>query len=59
MILWLDLETYSDIPISCGAYKYAEGAEIILFSYAIDDAPARVVDIAHGEKYPGKLWRPC
>ena len=54
MILWLDLETYSDIPISCGAYKYAEGAEIILFSYAIDDAPARVVDIAHGEN-PAKI----
>lgn len=52
MILWLDLETYSEIDIKNGAYKYAEGAEIILFSYAIDDAPARVVDIAHGEKYP-------
>lgn len=55
MILWLDLETYSDIPISCGAYKYAEGAEVILFSYAIDDTPARVVDIAHGEKYPEEV----
>lgn len=55
MILWLDLETYSDIPISCGAYKYAEGAEIILFSYAINDAPARVVDIAHGERYPAEI----
>lgn len=52
MILWLDLETYSDIDIKNGAYRYAEGAEVILFSYAIDDAPARVVDVAHGEKYP-------
>lgn len=52
MILWLDLETYSEIDIKNGAYKYAEGAEIILFSYAIDDASARVVDVAHGEKYP-------
>lgn len=52
MILWLDLETYSEIDIKNGAYKYAEGAEIILFSYAINDAPARVVDILHGEKYP-------
>lgn len=51
MILWLDLETYSEIDIKNGAYKYAEGAEIILFSYAIDDAPARVVDVAHGEAY--------
>ena len=52
MILWLDLETYSDIDIKNGAYKYAEDAEVILFSYAIDDAPARVVDVLHGEKYP-------
>lgn len=52
MILWLDLETYSEIDIKNGAYKYAEGAEIILFSYAIDDAPAVVVDVAHGEAYP-------
>lgn len=52
MILWLDLETYSEIDIKNGAYKYTEGAEIILFSYAIDDAPARVVDVAHGEAYP-------
>lgn len=52
MILWLDLETYSCIPIANGAYKYAEGAEIILFSYAIDDAPAHVIDVAHGEKLP-------
>lgn len=52
MILWLDLETYSCIPIANGAYKYAEGAEIALFSYAIDDAPAHVIDVAHGEKLP-------
>ena len=52
MILWLDLETYSDVDIKNGAYRYAEGAEVILFSYAIDDTPARVVDVAHGEKYP-------
>lgn len=52
MILWLDLETYSEVDIKNGAYRYAEGAEVILFAYAIDDEPARVVDIVHGEKYP-------
>ena len=55
MILWLDLETYSDIDIKNGAYRYAEGAEVILFSYAIDDAPACVVDVLHGEKYPPEV----
>lgn len=44
--LYVDLETYSPIPISCGAYKYAEQAEILLLSWAIDDAPAQVLDIA-------------
>ena len=44
MRLWLDLETYSETPISCGTYRYAEDAEIILFAYAIDDEPAQVTE---------------
>lgn len=52
MILWLDLETYSETPITDGAYKYAGMAKVLLFSYAIDDAPARVCDVAHGEPLP-------
>lgn len=44
MIVWLDLETYSPIPISAGAHKYAEQSEVLLISYAVDDEPARVVD---------------
>ena len=52
MILWLDLETYSETPITDGAYKYAETAKMLLFSYAIDDAPACVIDVAHGEPFP-------
>lgn len=52
MILWLDLETYSETPITEGAYKYAETAKMLLFSYALDDAPACVIDVAHGEPLP-------
>lgn len=52
MILWLDLETYSETPIAEGTYKYAETAKVLLFSYATDDAPARVCDVAHGEPLP-------
>lgn len=55
MILWLDIETYSEIDIKNGAYRYAEGADVILFAYAIDDAPARVVDVLHGEEYPAEV----
>lgn len=43
--LWLDLETYSDADLKkVGAYRYAETAEILLFAYAIDDAPVCVWD---------------
>ena len=55
MILWLDLETYSDIPIANGVYKYSESCEILLFSWAIDDGPVSVVDVASGEQLPDVL----
>ena len=42
--LWLDLETYSDIPIKNGAHKYAEGAEVLLVALAVDDEPVQVWD---------------
>lgn len=53
-ILWLDLETYSDIPITCGVYKYAENAEILLFSYAFDNEPANVIDMT-SEPLPERI----
>ncbi len=43
-ILWGDLETFSTVPISHGAAAYAEESEILLFAYALDDAPAKVWD---------------
>ena len=52
MKLWLDLETFSDIPIDCGVYKYAEKARILLCAYAVDDAPARCVDCTAMEPIP-------
>ena len=42
--LWLDLETYSDIPIKHGAHKYAEAAEVLLVALAVDDEPVQVWD---------------
>ncbi len=35
-ILWLNLETYSEIPVKNGTPAYAEGAEVMLFAWAID-----------------------
>lgn len=42
-VLWLDLETYSDIPVNRGVHKYAESRqlEILIFAYALDDRPAQ------------------
>jgi DNA polymerase len=49
-ILWLDLETFSEIPIKNGTHAYAEGAEIMLFAWAIDDGPVSVRDVTGCEK---------
>lgn len=42
--LYLDLETYSDVPINHGTHAYAQGAEVMLFAWAIDDGPVSVWD---------------
>ena len=54
--LYLDLETFSEVPIKNGTHAYAEGAEILLFAYAIDDGPVRVWDCTTGEGAPSELW---
>ena len=40
--LYLDLETYSPVPITHGTHRYAEEAEILLVALAVDDAPVDV-----------------
>lgn len=42
--LWLDLETYSEVPITHGTHAYAERAQIMLFAWAIDDGPVSAWD---------------
>lgn len=54
-MLWIDIETFSDIDIKAGVHKYAEHAELLLISYAIDEAPARVVDVANNDELPTDL----
>lgn len=56
--LWLDTETYSETPISAGTHQYVDagkGAEIMLFAYAFDEEPVRVVDLAQGEELPSRV----
>ena len=42
--LWLDLETYCEVPIKNGQHRYAEEAEVLLVAYAFDDEPVVVLD---------------
>lgn len=44
MKLFIDSETYNEEDIGKGDYAYAETAELLLVSYAIDDAPEQVWD---------------
>ena len=46
--LFLDLETYSPVPIKNGTWAYSEKAEIILFAWAIDDGSATTWDCTAG-----------
>ncbi len=49
--LYLDLETFSEVPINCGTHVYAANAEIMLCAWAIDHYPVRVIDLTAGERY--------
>ena len=54
-ILGYDYETFSSVDIQRqGSYKYMESPdfEILLLSYAFDDEPVKVVDLARGEPWP-------
>lgn len=56
--LFIDIETYSDVDLKkCGIYRYVESDafEILLFGYAIDEQPIKVIDLASGEKLSDEL----
>lgn len=65
-VLWCDIETFSSVDLpSHGVAKYSESDDftILLFGYAFDDEPVRVVDLASGEEMPCELmdalWDPA
>ena len=55
----IDIETYSETPITAGVYKYVEDPhfEILLFGYSVDDGEVIVVDLASGETIPGDILK--
>ncbi|MBR0079587.1 MAG: DNA polymerase [Synergistaceae bacterium] len=56
-ILSADIETFSDIDLGkCGVYRYVEGDfHILLFAYAFDDEPVKIIDLACGETLPQEV----
>lgn len=53
--LFIDLETFSTIDLrKSGVYRYAEGAEIMMASYAFGNGPVQIWDITQG-KVPDEL----
>lgn len=52
---YFDSEWYSDVPINYGSYKYAEGAEILLVTYAFNDEPVKIWDCIQDPKIPNDL----
>jgi len=53
--LFLDCETFCDIPIKHGTYRYAERAEVMLITWAIDDGPVGEWDLTAAEPLPLRL----
>ena len=54
----IDIETYSDTNLNqTGVYRYADSDdfELLLFGYAIDFGPVKVVDLTQGEKIPSQI----
>ena len=42
--IFLDTETYCETPINNGTHRYAEGAEIIMWQWAVGDGPVIIRD---------------
>ena len=58
VLMGIDIETYSSAPLPrCGVYRYCDAPdfEILLFSYAFDDAPVKTIDLASGETLPKEV----
>lgn len=57
--LHIDIETFCNLDVTdVGVYRYAEDAsfKIILFAYAWDDEPVRMLDLAAGDELPDDVW---
>lgn len=42
--IFLDTETFCETPINNGTHRYAEGAEVIMWQWAVGDGPVQIRD---------------
>lgn len=47
-VVYLDFETFSEVPISHGTYVYANSAEVLCCTYAVNDGPVQCIDFTSG-----------
>jgi hypothetical protein len=55
MKLWIDTETYSETPIKYGTYRYTADCELMVVSWAMDNAPVQVWDRTDDARMPDDL----
>lgn len=48
-MIWLDTETYSEVPINRGTYKYTANCEAMIWTSALDDGPVIAIDLTNDE----------
>ena len=56
--LYLDIEAASGVKLSqTGPYRYSEDEHfrILLFGYAVDNEPIRIINLEHGERIPSEV----
>lgn len=56
-VLSIDIETFSDVDIKLGVYKYVSSPvfDILLFAYSIDFGEVKVLDLKNGDLIPNEL----
>lgn len=52
---FMDIETFSTVPIRSGTWAYAEGAEVLLWAYALGEGPVKVWDLTTSGPMPTDL----
>lgn len=55
MKIWCDTETRSAKPLAHGSWAYAEQAEVLLFTWAVDDGPVDLWDLTADPAVPQRL----